>query len=76
MEKNALDTSAGRESIGRAIKDRRLEKGLSQVDLALMIGTGKSQIWAAEHGTANVGIDTIIRAAKALGCHIEIVEDR
>ena len=76
MDKDALDTVLDRERIGKAIKERRLQKGLSQVDFALMIGTGKSQFWAVEHGAANVGIDTIIRAARALGCHIEIVDDR
>lgn len=70
-----LDTVPDREDLGKAIRERRLAKGISQVDFALMIGTGKSQIWAVENGTSNVGVDTVIRAARALGCHIEIVDN-
>lgn len=51
---------------GTAVRDRRLALGMSQVDLALAIGSGKSQIWAIEKGKTNAKFDTICKLADAL----------
>ena len=74
MEKR-LDTAEDRRSIGRAVRELRLARGMSQLDLALMIGTGKSQISQLEAGGANIGIDSYIRAARALDARLEIVSN-
>ncbi len=45
----------------------REEQGLSQSQLALMIGSSKSHIWRIETGRVGVGIDDLGRIADALG---------
>ena len=74
MEKR-LDTAEDRKTIGKAVRELRLARGMSQLDLALMIGTGKSQISQLEAGGANIGIDSYIRAARTLDAHLEIVSN-
>lgn len=56
-----------RREFGRRIKDLRLARDLSQVDLALMIGTDRGQISRIEAGEINAGIDTYIKLAAAFG---------
>lgn len=56
-----------RRKFGRRIKDLRLAHDLSQVDLALMIGTDRGQISRIEAGEINAGIDSYIKLAAALG---------
>ncbi len=45
----------------------REKQGLSQNQLALMIGSSKSHIWRIETGRVGVGIDDLARIAEALG---------
>ena len=52
--------------LGLAIRDRRLACGLSQVDLALMIGSSKSHISSIENGRVNLNMETVFRLADAL----------
>lgn len=53
--------------IGQKVKGLRLARDLSQVDLALMIGTDRGQISRIEAGEINAGIDTYIKLAAAFG---------
>lgn len=48
------------------IRARRLEQGLSQTKLALMINSGQSYIYRVESGRVKVGIDKLIKIADAL----------
>ena len=52
---------------GKAHPCRAREQGLSQSQLALMIGSSKSHIWRIETGRVGVGIDDLGRIADALG---------
>ena len=54
-----------RRKFGRKVRDTRLARDLSQVDLALMIGTDRGQISRIEKGEINAGIDTYIKLAAA-----------
>ena len=54
-----------RQALGKRIRAVREEQGLSQSQLALMIGSSKSHIWRIE--TGRVGIDDLGRIADALG---------
>lgn len=56
-----------RRAIGQKVKNLRLARDLSQVDLALMIGTDRGQISRIEAGEINAGIDSYIRLAAAFG---------
>lgn len=49
----------------------RIEKGLSQAQLAEMIGTKSSNISRIESGMQNVSVDLIIRISQALGKDIK-----
>ena len=52
-----MNTDEKRLALGAAIRERRVEQGLSQQRLALMVGSSKSHIW---------GIDDLARIADAL----------
>ena len=56
-----------RQALGKRIRAVREEQGLSQSQLALMIGSSKSLIWRIEPGRVGVGSDALGRIADALG---------
>ncbi|MCI9495136.1 MAG: helix-turn-helix transcriptional regulator [Adlercreutzia mucosicola] len=59
-----------RQALGKRIREVRDEQGLSQSQLALMIGSSKSHIWRIETGRVGVGIDDLGRIADALGSSV------
>lgn len=70
--------------IGKAIKETRKERQLTQEELGKLIGVQKSQISKLESNASNATIDTLLRVFKALkakvkfqvelpGANIEIV---
>ncbi len=61
-----MNTDEKRLALGAAIRERRVEQGLSQQRLALMVGSSKSHIWRIETGRVGVGIDDLARIADAL----------
>ncbi|MCI9495683.1 MAG: helix-turn-helix transcriptional regulator [Adlercreutzia mucosicola] len=61
-----MNTDEKRLALGAAIRERRVEQGLSQQRLALMVGSSKSHIWRIETGRVGVGIDDLGRIADAL----------
>lgn len=67
MNANVLEQ---RRKYGLKVKDMRLAHDLSQVDLALMIGTDRGQISRIEAGEINAGIDTYIKLAAAFGVDV------
>ena len=56
-----------RQALGAMVRACREKQGLSQNQLALMIGSSKSHIWRIETGRVGVGIDDLARIAEALG---------
>lgn len=55
--------------IGPRIKKLRKEKGISQIDLAIMIGESKQTLYKYETGKiTNIPSDKIELIAEALGC--------
>lgn len=52
--------------LGREIRARREDQGLSQAKLALMINSGQSYIYRIETGQVNPGVDKLVRIANAL----------
>ena len=59
-----------RQALGKRIREVRDEQGLSQSQLALMIGSSKSHICRIETGRVGVGIDDLGRIADALGSSV------
>lgn len=67
------ETLASRHNIVRRLTQARLEKGLSQAQLAELIGTQRSNICRIESGAQNLTVDMMIRIAGALGKDINII---
>jgi transcriptional regulator with XRE-family HTH domain len=62
--------------IAGEVADRRKERGLSQADLAALVGTTQSAIARLESGGRPPRIDTLLRIANALDAdlHIELLD--
>ena len=62
--------------IAGQVADRRRERGLSQADLAALVGTTQSAIARLESGGRPPRIDTLLRIANALDAdlHIELLD--
>lgn len=65
-----------REEIGQRIAQLRKEKGLTQEQLSQMTGLDRANIAKIENGRYNTGIDIIGKICDALGCRIELKEER
>ena len=64
---------ASRQSIIQKLTQARLEKGLTQEQLARLIGTQRSNICRIESGTQNLSLDMMLRIADSLGKDIRIM---
>lgn len=70
-----MDNAQERQSLGSRIVAERTRRGITQRQLALMTGTSRSYLWKIETGAADVGIDVLIRIAKALDVRVrDLVE--
>lgn len=61
------EAPASFKAIGRVIKERRIEKGLSQKQLALAVHMKQPDVSRVEEGKKNITLFTLIRLCKALG---------
>lgn len=59
--------SAAAQAIGEAIRSLRRERGLAQDALAARAGLDRSYCRAIERGEFNLTLDTLVKAATALG---------
>ena len=64
------DMDSRRIQLGRRIKQRRVEAGYTQRELALMIETSQSYLWKLEAGRINASIEALCRIADALGTSV------
>ena len=62
-----------RRKIISQLVEARLEKGISQAELARMIGTQRSNICRLESGTQNPTLDMILKIASALGKDVSLL---
>lgn len=60
-----FDTARGR--IAHHVRSMRVQKGLSQEDLAAVAGLHRTYVGAIERAERNVAIDNVERLASALG---------
>ncbi len=61
-----------RQKIISQIISARLEKGLSQEQLARLIGTQRSNICRIESGSQNLSVDMLVKICSALGKDIDL----
>lgn len=54
------------EILSEALAYHRKRSGLSQAQLALMAGVGKTVVFDAEHGKSSIQIDTLSKILKVL----------
>jgi len=59
-------------AIADQVADRRQERGLSQRELAELVGTTQSAIARLERGGRPPRIDTLLRIADALDCELVV----
>jgi len=62
-----------RQRIGQRIADLRKTKGMTQQDLADIVGMQRNHISRIEAGKYSVGFDTLQAIAEALGGTIDII---
>ncbi|CAN5136954.1 hypothetical protein BH18ACT14_BH18ACT14_03640 [soil metagenome] len=58
--------------IAAQVADRRRSRGLSQAELASLVGTTQSAIARLESGGRPPRIDTLLRIAQALDCDLAV----
>ena len=58
--------------VGNQIRKKRVEKGMSQKDLALAVGMRQPDISKIEEGKKNITLETLTRLCKCLG--IEVIK--
>jgi DNA-binding XRE family transcriptional regulator len=59
-------------AIADKVAERRVERGLSQRELAELVGTTQSAIARLERGGRPPRIDTLLRIAEALDCDLRV----
>lgn len=58
--------------LGIAIQQRRIERGMTQTDLAAFVGTGQKTISKIENGNAATRVDTIFSILAILGLELDV----
>jgi len=56
-----------RVALGRHLRERRMQQGLSQSDLAAKVGSSQSRVAKMEAADPTVSLDLLIRSLLALG---------
>lgn len=70
--RKAYETLEPEFAVAQAVIEKRIEMGLTQSQLAQIIGTKQSAIARLESGNYNPSVIFLGKVAKALGLHLEI----
>ena len=71
-ERDLFEYELQMDFIGRAIKQTRQERNLTQAELGKLIGVQKAQISRLENKTSNVTMDTILKVFTALKAKVKL----
>ena len=70
-----MENAREKRRLGTKVRELRTAQGISQRQLALMTGISRSYLWKIETGTADIGIDVLIKVARALETQVcELIE--
>ena len=71
----SMENVREKRNLGAKVRELRIAQGVSQRQLALMTGISRSYLWKIETGTADIGIDVLIKIARALDAQVhELIE--
>jgi len=71
-ERDLFEYELQMDLIGKAIKQIRQERNLTQEELGKLIGVQKAQISRLENNTSNVTMDTLLRVFTALKAKVKL----
>jgi len=71
-ERDLFEYELQMDLIGKAIKQTRQERNLTQEELGNLIGVQKAQISRLEKKTSNVTMDTLLRVFTALKARVKL----
>ena len=71
-ERDRFEYELQMDLIGKAIKQTRKERNLTQEELGKLIGVQKAQISRIENNTSNVTMDTLMRVFGALKAKVRL----
>lgn len=71
-ERDLFEYELQADLIGKAIKQTRQERHLTQEELGKLIGVQKSQISRLESNASNASIDTLLRVFRALKANVKL----
>jgi len=71
-ERDLFEYELQMDLIGKAIKQTRQERNLTQEELGKLIGVQKAQISRLENSTSNVTMDTLLRVFSALKAKVRL----
>ena len=71
-ERDLFEYELQMDLIGRAIKQTRQERNLTQEELGKLIGVQKAQISRLENMTSNVTMNTLLRVFTALKARVKL----
>lgn len=70
-----LQTKGWVSLIGKDLRKKRIEKRISQTDLAFMLKWDQNYVSRIEAGKINISLENLTKIAGALGCYVKI-EDK
>jgi DNA-binding XRE family transcriptional regulator len=78
LELSAEDIAVieARLALAKAVKERRIEAGLTQAQLAKCIGSNQARVAKMEGGDPQASIESLIRALAAVGSRVELTFKR
>lgn len=71
-ERDVFEYELQMDLIGKAIKQTRQERNLTQEELGKLIGVQKAQISRLENNASNVTMDTLLRVFAALKAKVKL----
>ena len=66
--------SADAQAFGQLIRDRRKRLGITQDDVASVVGVNRRVVGELERGKGSVRLDIALRVAEAVGLDVRLLE--